>query len=52
MVPSKTMAHRSPPIVIICKISSNATSHEGRPQAGNEKESESVRNAEIIVLLT
>ena len=53
MVPSKTVAHRSPPIVMICKISSNATKAPtmGVHRPGMRSSPNPVRNAEIIVVL-
>ena len=54
MVPSKTVTHRSPPIVMICKISSNATKAptRGVHRPGMRRSPNPVRNAEIIVVLT
>jgi hypothetical protein len=54
MVPSRTVTHRSPPIVMICKISSNATKAptSGVHRPGMRRSPNPVRNAEISVVVT
>jgi hypothetical protein len=54
MVPSKTVTHRSPAIVMICQVSSNATKVPtmGVHRPGMRRSPDPARNAEIIVVVT
>jgi hypothetical protein len=53
MVPSETVNPRSPPIIMICKISSNATKAltRGVHMPGMRSNPNPVRTAEIIVVV-